>query len=421
MLLTSRIHAQLEIQDGDGDFPLHKAASGGHCSVIDVFLQAGANINATSHQDGATALHRAACAARVDAVGRLISAGSDIAAVDKISRTALHWAAWHAHDDIVKQLLRAGADITAQDVNGRTVVNLATWRSHDKTVQELLQGEGHDGRTALLRAASEGQTNLVVVLMEAGADVNQSNDGETALHLAASGGYESVVEKLLLAGADPSKQSVDGATPLHRAAWRGHYRIVDLLLQNGSSVAIKNNENWTPLHHSAYAGHQKVMAILLSQCDNIWEGKDSVKFDFNDHLNTDVLQLLDSLISAYPHDTVFRRALGNEFLRRKLYSQARDAFDQYVRILIQNQGITTIGNIQHCGIHCDECSKLVQGKQYKCIICSWNYDLCEPCGLSHSHSSRDLIQIPSERFCQSIPGTNNVCYSVTYVQGSPQL
>jgi len=269
-------------------------------------------------------------------------------------------------------------------------------------VQELLQGEGNDGRTALLRAASEGHTDLVEVLVEAGADVNQSNDGETALHLAASGGHEGVVEKLLLARADPSKQSVDGATPLHRAAWRGHDRIVECLLEHGSSVVIRNKENWTPLHHCSYAGHQKVMGIILHRCLSTWDDKGLVAtLRLSDLQNADVLKLLDPLISAFPLDIVFRRALVNEFFRRKSFWKARNAFDQYVRIVMQNRDITKICDLEHCGIHCDECSKLVRGKQYKCMLCGWNYDLCKQCGLAHSHSSRDLIQIPSESFCIS--------------------
>jgi ankyrin repeat protein len=380
---------------------VHKAAASGHCKVLELFIEYGGNINAHSKRDGGTPMHRAASAGRVEAIATLLEAGANVAALDNVGRTPLHWAGWHAHDLVVKSLLEAGADITTQDIHGRTVVNIATWRGHDKTVRELLHGTGYDGRTALLRAASEGQLGAVEILIQIGADVNQSNDGESALHLAASGGYDAVVDALIHAKANPSQQSIDGATPLHRAAWRGYDGIVSMLLNGGSSPWLRNNEGWTSLHHAAYAGHQKVICLLLQKAQSRTDADPlkcptAAQYDSG----TDVVHLIELLISGNPQDRILHRALGNEHLRQKQYSKARDAYDRSVEIAMQNDRVHDLEGLVHRGIHCDECSNLIQGKNYKCILCSWNFDLCEPCGLAHAHPSQDLIQIPSEVFCK---------------------
>ena len=381
---------------------MHKAAAAGHCKVLELLIQYGGNIDAHSKRDGGTPMHRAASAGRVEAIGTLLKAGASVAAVDNVGRTPLHWAGWHAHDLVVKSLIEAGADITTQDIHGRTVVNIATWRGHDKTVRELLHGTGHDGRTALLRAAAEGYLGAAEILIAIGADVNQSNDGESALHLAASGGYNAIVNALLQANANPSQQSIDGATPLHRAAWRGYAGIVSMLLDRGSSPWLRNKAGWTPLHHAAYAGHQKVMFLILQNAAKSGTDENPLKCPIATQYDsrTDVVLLIELLISRNAKDRILYRALGNEHLRQKQYSKARDAYDKAVEIAMQNDGVHDLENLIHNGIHCDECSNRIQGKNYKCILCSWNFDLCEPCGLVHMHPSQDLIQIPSEFFCK---------------------
>jgi uncharacterized protein len=77
---------------------------------------------------------------------------------DLIDQTPLIIAAFNGCTDIVKMLLDAGANI---------------------------EHKNDQGENALISAAQEGNINVVKVLLDAGADVNQVNtDGETALDLA---------------------------------------------------------------------------------------------------------------------------------------------------------------------------------------------------------------------------------------------
>ena len=77
---------------------------------------------------------------------------------DLIDQTPLIIAAFNGCTDIVKMLLDAGANI---------------------------EHKNDQGENALISAAQEGNINVVKILLDAGADVNQSNtDGETAVDLA---------------------------------------------------------------------------------------------------------------------------------------------------------------------------------------------------------------------------------------------
>src|SRR5205814_10672450 len=100
----------------------------------------------------------------------------------------------------------------------------------------------------------------------------------------------------------------------------------------------------------------------------------------------------------HPKDSILRRAEGNEFLRRKLYDEAKSSFDNYMRIAMENSGASRIIDVEHRGIGCDECAIVLRGKHYKCTLCEWNYDMCEQCFATHFHPSEDTIMQCSQFF-----------------------
>ncbi len=87
------------------------------------------------------------------------------------------------------------------------------------------------GINAMLLAADIANTELIGMLLKAGADPDSANpDGETALHRVARSGNVEAAKLLLKAGAkvDP-RENLGEQTPLMWAAARRHPAMVELL------------------------------------------------------------------------------------------------------------------------------------------------------------------------------------------------
>jgi ankyrin repeat protein len=384
----------LAAMDNDGEAALHRAASAGHSDVVEILLRAGADVSTRNPNDGAVALHRAALNGHRKVVETLLRAGADVGAQDHNAKTALHWAAWHGFEDVVESLLAAGADAETQDDDSRTALQWAAFRGYDNIVDILLQrGEDHDGGGTLHWASSKGYAHVVENLLRAGVDVTmQCNDGGTALHRAAAAGNDVVIEILLRNGAAVDLQSNDGGTALHRAAWRGHLSIAKRLLCAGSDARIMNNDGWTALHFSAYAGHYEIAQLLNRHLSS---NNENDMGEFSAPI-ADAVGFLGRLVLSHPTDSILRRALGNEFLRRKLYAEAKLSFDISIRNAMASSGANRITDVEHRGIRCDECALVLRGRHYKCTLCGWDCDICGQCFAAHLHPPEDGIMIPSD-------------------------
>lgn len=161
----------------------------GNIPMMELFLQHGANINATNRQ-GEQALQLAAWTNHLDAVTWLLDHG---AAINRGGGTwsALHYAVFAGNDDVARLLIRRGAEINATAPNGSTV---------------------------LMMAAHEGQEKLARMLLDAGANPAIKNDqGESALTWAMRYGNFTIAELVsgreqLAAAARAPSQSWGSAT-----------------------------------------------------------------------------------------------------------------------------------------------------------------------------------------------------------------
>ena len=98
--------------------PLHYGASRGHEGTVRLLLSAGADVAAIEHF-GMTPLHKAC--GRIGTEGTvvaLLDAGADVGARDKVARTPLFYAALKGRSDVVGVLLHAGADLEATNTRG---------------------------------------------------------------------------------------------------------------------------------------------------------------------------------------------------------------------------------------------------------------------------------------------------------------
>ena len=120
--------------------------------------------------------------------------------------------------------------------------------------------------TALGLAAFEGYMNIVLLLLDRGADINTAGIYATALGMAAGSGKEEIVRLLLDRGADINTAGVYG-TALGMAASFGREEIVRLLLDQGADINAVGDIYGTPLSAAACNGgiYQAVMKLLLDR------------------------------------------------------------------------------------------------------------------------------------------------------------
>lgn len=110
---------------------------------------------------------------------------------------------------------------------------------------------------ALSCAAARGHTEVVKLLLAAGAHPNLSCCGATAIGFAAHAGHLDVVRVLLAAGANPNEGG-----PLGAAAWRGDREMVRVLLDAGASPAYDPDAGHDAAQAARKAGHEEVARMM---------------------------------------------------------------------------------------------------------------------------------------------------------------
>jgi uncharacterized protein len=308
------------IESWRGQTALMWASAEGHSETIQLLLEAGAQINARS-KTGWTALLFAAREGRIPAVKALLAGGAsaDDALLARPGRgrgagaagtatgprpatrgsSALVLAVGSAHFELAATLLDAGADPNAS-AQGWTALHHLTWirkpgtGSNDPapygsgnmdslTLVRKLKAHGADvnarvtrrpnvgvtalnfiGATPFFMAARGGDTELMRLLVDLGADpLLPNDDGTTPLMAAAGVGTHSpgedagsprealeAVKLALELGNDVNAVDRNGNTAMHGAAFKQLPEVVKLLDAKGADVVVWNKPNvsgWTPL------------------------------------------------------------------------------------------------------------------------------------------------------------------------------
>ncbi|OQR86166.1 hypothetical protein ACHHYP_10879 [Achlya hypogyna] len=255
--------ADLNAPDQRGTTPLGIAAKLGHTAIVQLLLDAGANVNQKDNyvvvcamrlsprtQAGATPLALAASHGHVGAIKALLHASAPI---PRSVRYPLLRAPHFTHS----QALVKAASVAALGNHTAAVDVLLKVRTQEEQSlqagdagqvgQLLAQGANADtisaeGATPLTAAVSLGRTDIVDLLLEAGADIRLRNqEGDNPLICAIKGGHNALAQRLNTLmfttemEADLSLLEQDDQAPLGAGAYgvvlRGKYR--------GQDVAIK--------------------------------------------------------------------------------------------------------------------------------------------------------------------------------------
>ncbi|MBA1273963.1 MULTISPECIES: ankyrin repeat domain-containing protein [Stutzerimonas] len=124
---------------------------------------------------------------------------------------------------------------------------------------------GPDGLTPLMIASALGQSQMVELLLTAGANVLaiEPRMGATALHKAAQSGNADVIELLIKHGAFVDQQSpILGNTALMDAVLHKHEEAVRELLERGARTTIRNHWQQSALELANQVGLPPIVRLI---------------------------------------------------------------------------------------------------------------------------------------------------------------
>lgn len=252
-------------------------------SLIDL----GADIHRVDPSAGTTAVHKACQAGSLPIVKMLIEAGAFIdQQLPTTGHSPLLMAIWFKWDNIVAYLLDQGATLDLRTHFGFTLdqqLDFAlkvTREGRDRLLriielinQRRARDQAAQDKQTLMAAVVAGDVAAVKAELAAGGDVNERfplintfNDGHTPLIVASRDGPTEIVRLLVAAGADVNAvEPTFGAVPLHKAAYNGRADILAILAaQPGIDLNVPGPSNgYTPLHDAIWLGYPDCAEVLV--------------------------------------------------------------------------------------------------------------------------------------------------------------
>lgn len=172
-------------------------------------------------------------------------------------------AAYHRDPAVLEPLLARTAVLDVFEASALGMADRV--REQVRLDPALVRGTSGDGWTPLHLAAHFGRSEVMDVLLAAGADVEARSTNalrNTPLHAAAAGRSKEAVALLVSRNADVTARQHGGWTALHQAAQAGLVEVARLLLDRGADPSAANDEGLTPLALAREHGHAEVAELL---------------------------------------------------------------------------------------------------------------------------------------------------------------
>ncbi|XP_053994187.1 nuclear factor NF-kappa-B p100 subunit isoform X1 [Hylaeus volcanicus] len=223
-------------------------------------------------------------------------------------KTPLHYAVLQNQPEITKALLELGADPNRSDEHGCSPLHAAVRVPRagacvgallaDKVVD--IEAHNDAGWTPLHLAAEAGSYEAVCLLVQAGANVNNTDMsyGRTVLHIAVEGGHKDIVEYLLKqTDISVNKRNFSGNTALHTAVVYSGVRAKELcalLIQYGADPHIQNHNRESNSVDKRKGSHTDIKVEVDSDTENENTEESAGQSSFDLATNKpDILQLLN--------------------------------------------------------------------------------------------------------------------------------
>lgn len=266
---------QFDVPDRQSRTPLWLALMQRKEQLAKMFVQKGANVNATDNQKN-TLLHRAVAAENLFAAVFLIEAGCDVTPKNTDGMAPLHLAAQAGLTKIVGQMIERGAAINAQNMRQQTPLHIAIEQKHVETINRLLVEPAIDltirdehEHTALGLCLAGGLYSVAPRLVERGADVEARNGKQqTLLHQAIMRRDAEAVRFLLDHGCTADSRTAEGDVPLKLAIDCRLPAVVEMLCRKGVDINAVDTAGNPPIWNALTLKQDDIAVILVRyKCD----------------------------------------------------------------------------------------------------------------------------------------------------------
>ena len=272
--ISAILQSYVNLRKNDGLTALSKTCQSGREHALAIardLLEAKADPNIADSVYGSTPLHHAVKRVDFEMVSELISHGAEVNIVDKDNLSPLYIAAEIGSRKIADTLIMNGADINiSRKSDEMTPLLIAAGKGNSEIVELLLAQQrinvsafNADKSSALLLATLNNHNKTCELLVKK-IDVNRNNaKGYCPLLIASRNGNTNLMEIFLQHGADINCTSeFDGYTPLIMASMMGKKSAVKFLLARGACTDIKDNINYTANTYACLLKYDRISDIL---------------------------------------------------------------------------------------------------------------------------------------------------------------
>ncbi len=293
--------ADVEAKNSNQQRPLHLACHYGRTEIARRLLESGANVAVVDRRGMTPFL--AACSKNVELVDLLLSKGADPLVRNSEGESALHWACRARQPAVAARVHTFFDDVDVLNSRSQTPLLLSVQNGNVAAAKLLIERGAdlnrYDGdranpqtnsRTAwplLHYPASRGQTEMLKLLVDSGANVNATDPtGNSALHGSVTGGANRVkfgsnvrpaknestppdpflqnIELLIAAQADVNLKNDEGATAIKLAAQQDYFQAVEALVDGADDLDFQIG-NGRLIHWAAQNGLKKTVKRLLDK------------------------------------------------------------------------------------------------------------------------------------------------------------
>eukprot|EP00913_Durusdinium_trenchii_P018159 g17060.t1 len=298
--MTSNLLAALKSNQGKTSttavYPLIEAAKSGQVEGCSKALEDKKVKVDQKDPEGVNALMHAASGGYIQVVQFLVDKGARISAKDDMGETALMKACKEGHTDIIRFLVEAQA---AQRKKGPSLTGgkdeaQQSLMREKKRILDMKDDEGVNlgcmkpilcselvllyyasaiclicclARTAIMKAAEQGEGDVVQILADDGASLDLKDDeGWDVLMWASLSGHYEICELLVSNfGITADYATEKGETALMKAAANGHWDVCGFLIGEGAKVNQLDQHHQTALMWAASEGHLTTVQGLVKK------------------------------------------------------------------------------------------------------------------------------------------------------------